>query len=74
METIFIAYFEGGESKHDRIAHFEEERSLRDFFNWIEQTRKDIEKKNGFPIVLVASSLIEKKKEVLTAPNWGPKD
>lgn len=42
-ETIFFAIFNSGYVRHDRRAYFPKEKTLKEFHDWIEEVRKEIE-------------------------------
>lgn len=43
-ETIFFAVFNSGEARHDRREYFGIRKTLKEFDDWIEKCRKEIEK------------------------------
>ena len=44
METIFFASFRWGNQQGDRQTYFTEEKSLKEFYDWVQEHREKIEK------------------------------
>lgn len=61
METIFWAYITTNKSTHDRREYFKQQKSLRDFFDWIGYWVKQIEEQEGTSPVVENMGVIEKK-------------
>jgi len=61
METIFWAYFNTDNSRHDRREYFKQEMSLDDFNKWLNIHRKSIEEKQGTIALVENMGFIEKK-------------
>lgn len=51
-EYIYYARFNSEVQRHDRILYLKGKHTKKDFFDWIEKCRKEIEDKVGHPTVV----------------------
>ena len=61
-ETIFFIKLEscGGTIKHDRIQYFESGKTLKDFYDWIEDIRTEIESQYNTACIVTGMEFINK--------------
>jgi hypothetical protein len=51
-ETLFWALFYSGLKSHDRMVLFKSRKGLQDFFDWLEEERKEIKTEEGRPVLI----------------------
>ena len=61
METIFWAYITTNKSGHDRREYFEQEKSLKDFHEWLKHWTNKITEQQGTEAIVQNMGIIEKK-------------
>ena len=45
--VVFFAHFKSHNSESHRMQRFEEEKTANDFFDWVDKTKKGLEKKDN---------------------------
>lgn len=52
IETMFFAVFHSSTMRHDRREYFSNTKTLKDFHDWLEKQRNNIEKDLGSPTLI----------------------
>lgn len=47
QQYLFFAWFDTGDSWHDRMNVYDEPKDLKNFMDWVQAKRKEIEKETG---------------------------
>lgn len=63
MERIFFATFESNNGHqtgmHDRMQIYRGDSPIQDFFDWVQEQRRDIESKRNVPTTITSVSIIQ---------------
>jgi len=57
-ETIFYATFNSETGNHDRMSYFKGNYTKKDFFDWVQKERKDIEVKRGQSTIITSMQIL----------------
>lgn len=51
-ETLFWGLFDSGLKSHDRMVLYKSRKGLQDFYDWLQEKRKEIETTEGRPVLI----------------------